>query len=963
MPSTTCSKCRRANPADAAFCYYDGHLLNGHGATGPVAAGRQPFAHPFVFPSGRPCRSYDELALACYEEWDEAKSLLRQGYLERFLGGLGRADLARAARDLARAADPDHALDDLLDKLPTDALLPPHLHVGTPEINLGTLAVGADRRFELHLENRGMRLLRGSVSCDEAPWLSVGEGAGARQKLFEFTGSGVIPVQVVGQRLRAGNKPLEGRLVVESNGGTFAVTVRAEIPIRPFPDGVLKGAVTPRQIAEKAKAAARDAAAYFENGAVARWYTDNGWTYPVQGPPASGLGAVQQFFEALGLTPPPRVEVSTRAVNLTGAAGERLDYVLQVATPEKRPVYAHGVSDQPWLKVGRANLQGRTATLPLVVPEVPDRPGERLQAQVTVIANGNQRFPVAVSLTVERRAVPPRPQAVLEVLPAAAPAALPVATPVATAAMAIPLGLPAERKRPRRERDGDERARPAQAVPLRGGAPLWLHLAPVGALLLALFVVLGVDVFRRPEEAPPAPPVPVADDRIDPDPLIKIGFHDEERRITLAVGASVKSGGLTPVRDETHAIWDPSMRFGVVMVREGEGRAEKKLTRERDGETNNTVIRLDSVCALKDGARVSDIDAPDGLIFGDTVWRLTDRPGVEGLDFRGQWKEGERDVPIPEDLAKGKGGGRKSVWVYPQQKVEVTQLVEIVAGEQSRKLDTCLVRYVIKNNDRHNHTVGLRFLLDTFIGQNDGVPFTIPGEKELCDTKKDFARPEDVPDFVEALEKADLKNPGTVARLQFRLGGRIEPPNRVTIGAWPDPVLDRRDQRFRQEKTLWDVPVLPINAIKEVKRNEDQGDSAVTMYWDARPLAPGQSREVGFAYGLGNVAAGDKDAAGRLGLSVAGRFVPGGEFTLVAQVSHPKRGEELTLDLPQGFQFVGSEARQAVREVERDAARPISTVTWKVRAGAAGNYTLKVTSSAGAAQAQPIRIRSTSIFD
>jgi hypothetical protein len=159
------------------------------------------------------------------------------------------------------------------------------------------------------------------------------------------------------------------------------------------------------------------------------------------------------------------------------------------------------------------------------------------------------------------------------------------------------------------------------------------------------------------------------------------------------------------------------------------------------------------------------------------------------------------------------------------------------------------------------------------------------------------------------------------------------------------------------------VPFLPINAIKTVQLKEERGDSAVVMYWDAKPIAAGASREIGFAYGLGNVAASDKDAAGRLGLSVAGRFVPGGEFTLVAQVSNPKRGEELTLDLPKGFSLVAGVIKQPVPELERGTARPISTITWKVKAGGDGSYNLKVTSSAGAAQVLPVRIRSTSIFD
>ncbi|HKI37048.1 MAG TPA: hypothetical protein VKA46_34665 [Gemmataceae bacterium] len=981
MPSTTCSRCRRVNPADAAFCYFDGHLLNGHGSVAPVAAGRQAFPHPFVFPSGRQCRTYDELALGCQEEWGEARALLRQGHLERFFRALGRADLARAARDAARAADEDQGLDGLLDQLPTQALQAPYLHLGAPELHLGTLAVGADRRFELRLENRGMRLLRGTVTCDDSPWLVVGEGAGAQQKLFQFTGSGLIPVRVVGQRLRAGNKPLEGRLVIDSNGGSVAVVVRAEVPIRPFPDGVLKGAVTPRQIAEKSKAAPKDAAPFFENGAVAKWYKDNGWTYPVQGPAASGIGAVQQFFEALGLTPPPKVEVSTRAVNLMGAVGERVEYVLQVTTAEKRPVYAHGVSDQPWLKVGRADLQGRTATLPLAVSEVPDRPGERLQAQVTVFANGNQRFPVTVSLTVEKRSASGRPQAVLAVVPAEEPfvpvaiAAAPVAIPAERkrprperdeAVAAIPVAIPAGRKRPRDDNDQDRRRpRPAQAVPLKGGGvPVWAHLAPVGALLLALFVVLIVDFFGDAEK-PPESSVPLAEDKIDPNPLIEVSFHDKDVPVSLAMGNSMKGDPQIREEDATPAIWEPSMRFGVVMVKGVDGGGKKKLTRSEAGKTNNTVIRLDDVPPRLRSGNFPWVtgNQTDGLIFGDTPWRHTNDPGVEGIDSRGRWKDGGRNVVIAADLAKGKGGGRKSTWVYPDQQVEVTQFVEVVAGEQSRKLDTCLVRYVIRNNDTIEHRVGLRFLLDTFIGENDGVPFTVPGEKELCQDKKDFSRPDEVPDFVEALENADLKNPGTVARVQFRLGDRIEPPSRVTIGAWPDSRLYGRDKDCRQQTTFWEVPLLPINTIKEVKPDETSGDSAVVMYWDVKPIAAGASREVGFAYGLGNVAAGDKDAAGRLGLSVAGRFVPGGEFTLVAQVSNPRRGEELTLDLPNGFKLIDCEAKQAVREAERGAARPISTVTWKIKAGGDGPYTLKVTSSTGAAQALPVRIRSTSIFD
>ena len=134
---------------------------------------------------------------------------------------------------------------------------------------------------------------------------------------------------------------------------------------------------------------------------MAQWYQDNGWTYPVQGPAASGLGAVQQFFEALGLTPPPKVDISERSVALTGNRGDSLEHLLEVKSQEKRPVYAHAASDQSWLEVGPVQLNGRIAVIPLRVPVVPEGAGETLTAKILVQANGNQRFLVPVTLTVE----------------------------------------------------------------------------------------------------------------------------------------------------------------------------------------------------------------------------------------------------------------------------------------------------------------------------------------------------------------------------------------------------------------------------------------------------------------------------------------------------------------------------------------------------------------------------------
>ena len=104
----------------------------------------------------------------------------------------------------------------------------------------------------------------------------------------------------------------------------------------------------------------------------------------------------------------------------------------------------------------------------------------------------------------------------------------------------------------------------------------------------------------------------------------------------------------------------------------------------------------------------------------------------------------------------------RSTWRVERANIEVTQIVEIVPGPQSSRYDTCLIHYTIDNKDTQPHTVGIRFLLDTYIGDNDGVPFTIPGDAGLCDTLKVFNSPDQVPDYIQALEKPDLRHPGTV---------------------------------------------------------------------------------------------------------------------------------------------------------------------------------------------------------
>lgn len=283
------------------------------------------------------------------------------------------------------------------------------------------------------------------------------------------------------------------------------------------------------------------------------------------------------------------------------------------------------------------------------------------------------------------------------------------------------------------------------------------------------------------------------------------------------------------------------------------------------------------------------------------------------------------------------------------------------AGKLVRYPDTCLVLYEIINSDEQAHKVGLRFLLDTYIGRNDGVPFLIPGDRAGCDTSRVFKAAAEVPDSILALEQNNLREPGTVARVQLRLGAGTEAPDRVTLGSWPNPVLNfllpLDAPRSVGGGTLWDVPVLSMQAMTTIRTPLgplSQGDSAVVMYWSPRVLLPKERRRVGFAYGLGQLSSGE--GGGSLALLGDGIATLGKPFAIQAIVDNPTAGQEATLVLPAGATLRSGEATQPVPAVPAGSLRNQAIVTWQVVADRVGVLPVTVR-TVGAKQSRSIVVR------
>lgn len=469
-------------------------------------------------------------------------------------------------------------------------------------------------------------------------------------------------------------------------------------------------------------------------------------------------------------------------------------------------------------------------------------------------------------------------------------------------------------------------------------------------------------------------------DLVDTIPRINPRFNDSPGQRTYILkdkdGAGSKPVNplnLSPAeRDRlTWVVPQPTPQFGLTTASDPKKpSAIKKLNFSEVGKTNNTVFKIDGQDFIyglrppngKDGQEVQQVEG--GYLL----------PGR----WNGHWKVKQEELGSVKSTVgwdrkeqQRKRPGRRSIWVFDPN-IEVSQTVEIIPGPQSRVLDTMLVTYVIVNNDDKDHEIGVRFLMDTFIGSNDGVPFTIPGKNELCDTMMEFNSSGEVPDFISALENQDLSKPGTVVQVHLHASSdTLESPNKVTLGCWPNMALGSQDARCREDFTMWDVPVLPIRQIQSLSSNAPP-DSAVTMYWDPKPMKPGETRTIGFAYGLGQVAAddpGNKDdpnskgsgsdkgprrRGNRLGLSVGGTLVKGYTFTVTALVNSASDGERVELILPEGLELAQGDTTQ---DVPRAQAGRNSPVSWRVKAREAGVKEIKAKLSTGASQKLAIEIR------
>jgi len=395
-----CPRCQRANPREAVYCYFDGVALDQRRA-GAVSPSRM--LQEFVFPSGRRCKTFDDLVQGCQYEWEDARCLLRNGSFARYFAQIGRHDLARIAHENQSQHDPDIALHTFLSQLPASQVQGPRLDLNPRRLMLGGVRPGEQRQLFLTILNQGKGLLQGKVAVSEGgQWLKITEGSPATEYPIKTAKAQQVPLHVDACGLTA-PQTYSGKLTVVTNGGISEVAVRLDVVSVPFAHPPFQGAASPRQIAERMRANPKQAVPLLENGAIARWFQVNGWTYPVSEPTARGVAAVQQFFEGMGLSKPPPLQLSEQNLHLFCTPPEVVQARVTLHTPAKKWVYAQADSDKPWLRVTTPSVSGPQQAQVAFAVDSSLLTGDGLHlGTVYLTANAGQKLAVRVQVNCTR---------------------------------------------------------------------------------------------------------------------------------------------------------------------------------------------------------------------------------------------------------------------------------------------------------------------------------------------------------------------------------------------------------------------------------------------------------------------------------------------------------------------------------------------------------------------------------
>lgn len=261
--------------------------------------------------------------------------------------------------------------------------------------------------------------------------------------------------------------------------------------------------------------------------------------------------------------------------------------------------------------------------------------------------------------------------------------------------------------------------------------------------------------------------------------------------------------------------------------------------------------------------------------------------------------------------------------------ITVQQDLQIVRGQYSRVYDTVGIKYRLTNSGDTAHEVGIRMLIDTMCGKNDGAPFRI--SSKILSSPIAFSG-EDIPEYFMAFDSVEKP---TVVSLGTLRGGALTVPNSLIVADWGTLADDQ-----------WQVTLADDASF--IRKGEEESDTAAAIFWNPTTIGANQARVIQTQYGIGDVSfskgnlslglfvvpAVDYDSAGDTTFNITGMLENSGNFLAKDAI--------LSLELPEGLELVGGSKRVTGYAELKPAEGRQETWTVRPTGKAGGPLTVKV---------------------
>ncbi len=242
--------------------------------------------------------------------------------------------------------------------------------------------------------------------------------------------------------------------------------------------------------------------------------------------------------------------------------------------------------------------------------------------------------------------------------------------------------------------------------------------------------------------------------------------------------------------------------------------------------------------------------------------------------------------------------------------IHISQELSFLRNTYTRVKDTVLIDYTLTNLDTITHDVGLRLMMDTKLGSNDGAPFRLSTQAITAET---LVKQEDLSDFwltFDSLSSPNVIAQGTLFSEQLNL----KQPDQLLLANWGTLVDKPWHVEYKKGRSF-------------IRMGELEKDTALAMYWNPVTLGPNESVTLRTAYGLGGLTLSPGDIS--LGLTAPAdfRIGKGDDFLIMAYILNSGgfdiRNTTVRFTLPKGFELSAGQVETSIDYLEAGETKQI----------------------------------------